>query len=80
MTWRSTAKPRSLYPSLGPLSSTSCFQVRAKVEALRMLSPDVTTRHAGGAVLCSIFFISLARAFTAINTVAKVSFSNTAIH
>lgn len=78
----------SPYPSLGPLSSTSCFQVQGKVKALRMHSPDFTTRQAVGAVLFpltraySIFslassgphiFISSAQAFTAINNVAKVS-------
>lgn len=76
-------------------SSTSCFQVQGKVKALRMHSPAFTTRQAGGAVLCSLtklhsiysftspgslIFISLARAFTEINTVAKVRFSNTAIY
>ncbi|TNN31295.1 hypothetical protein EYF80_058553 [Liparis tanakae] len=36
------------------LSSTSCFQVRGKVKALRMCSPDFTTRQAGGAALSSL--------------------------
>lgn len=89
----------SLYPSFAPLpttppfSPTSCFQVQGKVKALRMHSPDFTTRQAGGAVLCSDFpsiysftllcsliFISLARAFTAINTVSKLSSSNMAFY
>lgn len=94
MTWHSTASPGHLgellspYPSLGPLSCTSCFQVQGKVKALRIRSPDFTTRQAGGAVLCSnqsltpdfcsifsftsscsLIFISLSQAFTAINTV-----------
>lgn len=78
----------SQYPFFGLFSSTSCFQVRAKVKALRMCSPDFTTRHAGGAVLFSrtrlysvyfphlpaLIFISLAQAFTAINTVLKLVF------
>lgn len=52
----------SQYPFFGLFSSTSCFQVQGKVKALRMCSPDFTTRHAGGAVLfsrtrlCSIYF------------------------
>ena len=80
---------------LAPLSSTSCFQVQRKVKALWMHSPDFTTRQTGGAVLrsltrlhsiysftcsSSLIFISLAQAFTAINTVAKVSFSHAVIH
>lgn len=105
MTWLPAANPGhqggllSQYPFFGLFSSTSCFQVRGKVKALRMRSRDVTTRHAGGAALfsptrrcsiyffftssCSIIFISLAQAFTAINTVSKVRFlffSHAAIH
>lgn len=71
----------------------SCFQVQGKVKALRMHSLDFTTRQAGGAVLCSLadfiysftsscslIFISLAQAFTEINTGSKVRLSDTAIY
>lgn len=79
----------SQYPSFSSLSSTSYFQVRGKVEALRLHSPDLTTRQTGGTVLFvptrtllrlffassrCLAFISLALAFTAINTDSAVIF------
>lgn len=91
--WPGTPQPKPRSSGSAPLTvsiprpplSYSCFQVQAKVKTLRMHSPDLTTRQAGGAALlpdsiysftsyCSLIFISLAQAFTEINTDAKVSF------